>query len=69
VGEDELSDLDRIYLVFGNEFKTRFLSQGTYEDRSIEETLDLAWEIASILPQSELQRIEPEMLKKRYVVK
>ena len=69
VGEDELSDLDKTYLLFGEEFRNRFLCQGNYEDRSIDETLDLAWEIASILPQSELQRVEPHMLKKRYVKK
>jgi len=69
VGEDELSDLDRVYLIFGEHFKTRFLSQQNHENRTIEETLNLAWDIASILPKSEFQRIDIKMLEKRYVQK
>lgn len=66
IGEDELSDLDKTYLRFGNEFEKRFLRQDFDEDRSIYETLDLAWNIISILPKSELDRVSPETLAKYY---
>ncbi len=64
IGEEELSELDRLYLKFGNELEAKFFTQGEYEDRSIAETLDLGWKLLSILPQSELYRIKEEMLKK-----
>ena len=67
VGEEELTDLDRTYLVFGERFRNEFLKQGTWEERTIEETLDLAWEIASVLPQSEFQRVTKDVLAERYV--
>jgi V/A-type H+/Na+-transporting ATPase subunit B len=66
IGEDELSDIDKTYLKFGKEFEGRFLKQGYEEDRSMEETLNLAWSILSILPSSELDRVSPETLKKYY---
>lgn len=66
IGEDELSDIDKKYLEFGREFEHRFLNQGFDENRDIEETLNLAWEVLSILPQGELDRIAPEILKKYY---
>ncbi|MCR5218799.1 V-type ATP synthase subunit B [Treponema sp.] len=64
IGEEELSELDRLYLKFGNELEGRFFTQGEYEDRSIEETLDLGWELLSILPREELYRIKDELLDK-----
>lgn len=66
IGEDELSDIDKTYLKFGKEFENRFLKQGYEEDRSMDETLNLAWNILSILPSSELDRVSPETLKKYY---
>lgn len=66
IGEDELSDTDKIYMRFGNEFEDRFLRQEYNENRSIEKTLDLAWEILRILPKNELDRISPELLEKKY---
>lgn len=66
IGEDELSDVDKIYMNFGKEFEGRFLNQGFEENRDIFKTLDLAWEILSILPEGELDRISPEILKKYY---
>lgn len=66
VGEDELSELDRTYLEFGKAFEDRFLKQGYDEDRDILYTLDLAWDILSILPKNELTRIDPEILDKYY---
>ena len=64
IGEEELSDLDRIYLKFGVEFEKKFLSQGQDENRSIEETLDIGWKLLTILPQEELYRINQKFLKK-----
>lgn len=64
IGEEELSELDRSYLHFGEELETRFLTQGEYENRTIEQTLDLGWEILSVLPKEELTRIKPEYIEK-----
>jgi len=66
VGEESLSEIDRKYLVFGDAFERKFLSQGFYENRTIEETLELAWEVLSILPEDELTNIKEEYLKKYY---
>lgn len=67
IGEDELSDIDKIYMDFGRKFEELFLKQSFYQKRSITETLDLAWSILSILPENELDRINPEIIKKRYI--
>lgn len=64
IGEEELSDLDKLYLKFGDEMETKFFSQGEYEDRSIDETLDLGWKILGILPREELYRISDELIEK-----
>ncbi|MEM0365815.1 MAG: ATP synthase subunit B [Acidilobaceae archaeon] len=64
VGEESLSDVERKYLKFADVFEKRFLSQGERENRSIEETLDLAWEVLSILPEDELTNIREEYIKK-----
>ncbi|KAJ50482.1 V/A-type H+-transporting ATPase subunit B [Clostridium tetanomorphum] len=66
IGEDELSSIDKIYMKFGREFENRFLNQGFDENRDINETLNLAWEILSILPKSELDRVNPDILDKYY---
>ncbi|BDR65248.1 V-type ATP synthase subunit B [Clostridium tetani] len=66
IGEDELSPVDKIYMEFGREFESKFLNQGFEDNRSIDETLDLAWEILSILPKSQLDRVSPEALEKHY---
>ena len=64
IGEEELSELDHKYLVFGNRMEKEFLNQGEFEDRTIEQTLDLGWEILKELPREELTRINPELIKK-----
>lgn len=64
IGEEELSALDKLYLKFGDELEKKFFTQGEYENRSIQETLDLGWKILSILPHEELYRINGEMLEK-----
>ena len=66
IGEDELSDTDKIYIKFGHEFETRFISQAQNENRSMEKTLDLAWDILKILPKNELDRISPELLAEKF---
>ena len=64
IGEEELSDIDKLYLKFGQELEQKFFTQGEYENRSIEETLDLGWKILSILPREELYRIKDEYIDK-----
>ena len=64
LGEAALSPTDLLYAKFADEFEKRYVSQGTDENRSIEETLDLGWELLSILPRSELKRIKPEFIDK-----
>jgi V/A-type H+/Na+-transporting ATPase subunit B len=64
IGEEELSDLDRKYLKFGERFENEFLSQGEYEERTIERTLEIAWDVLKELPREELTRIKPEFIDK-----
>ncbi len=66
VGVEALSESDKRYLKFGEEFERRFLGQGLYERRSIEETLELGWELLSMLPAEELTRIKKEYIEKYY---
>jgi len=65
IGEENLSPIDRRYLKFAEEFENRFINQGEYENRDIDETLDLAWEILAILPDEELTRIKKETLEEK----
>jgi V/A-type H+-transporting ATPase subunit B len=64
LGEAALSDTDRLYLAFSRVFEERYISQASYENRSIEETLDLGWELLSAFPNTELKRIREEFLSK-----
>lgn len=66
IGEDELSDADRAYMQFGRLFEDNFLKQGFDENRSMDETLDLAWDLLCTLPKSELDRIDEKLLSERY---
>ena len=63
IGEEELTEVDRAYLRFGEEFEKRFISQGFYENRDIEKTLDLGWEILKNLPRTELTRVTREEIE------
>ena len=64
IGEEELSQIDKMYLKFGEKLESEFLSQTEFEDRTIEQTLDLGWKVLSLLPKSELYRIKPEYIEK-----
>ncbi|MDE5853301.1 MAG: V-type ATP synthase subunit B [Oscillospiraceae bacterium] len=66
LGEDALSKIDLLYAKFSDEFEKKYISQGFYTNRSIEETLDIGWELLSILPRSELKRIDDKLLDKYY---
>ncbi len=69
VGEESLSPTDRIYLKIADRFETEFVNQRPDEDRSIDQSLGIAWEILSDLPDSELKRIRPEFVQKYRVAK
>jgi len=64
LGEAALTDVDKLYAKFADEFERRYVSQGYNTDRSIIETLELGWELLDILPVSELKRIKTEFIKK-----
>jgi Archaeal/vacuolar-type H+-ATPase subunit B len=64
VGEMNLSERMRLYLKFADAFESEFLSQGFYENRSVEETLDRAWKVLSLLPEEELVRIPQRVVEK-----
>ncbi|MCD6478493.1 MAG: V-type ATP synthase subunit B [Candidatus Diapherotrites archaeon] len=64
VGEEALTERDKKFLRFAEEFERRFVRQGYEEDRSIEETLSIAWNLFKLLPERELKRIRPEFIKK-----
>ena len=64
VGEEALSARDKLYLSFAEDFERKFISQGVYEDRDIDATLDLGWSLLSVLPETELKRIDPSTIKK-----
>ena len=63
LGEAALSDMDKLYYKFSEEFEDQYIMQDEYEDREIEETLDLGWKLLSMLPTVELKRIRPEYLE------
>ncbi|OJG90190.1 V-type ATP synthase beta chain [Enterococcus silesiacus] len=62
LGESALSDVDKIYAKFADRFEKEYVNQGFYTNRSIDETLDLGWELLSMLPRTELKRIKDDML-------
>ena len=66
IGEDELSPIDKQYLVFGNEFEHEFIGQGMDENRSMEDTLNKAWELLGLLPREELDRVNTKVLDQYY---
>lgn len=67
IGEEELSDEDRMYLKFGDAIENEFFCQGEYENRSIEETLSIGWRLLKMLPKQDLFRVKPEFIEKYMV--
>lgn len=66
IGEEELSPIDKKYIEFGRLFENRFVNQGFHENRSIEQSLDLGWELLSTLPRAELDRVDDAILDQHY---
>ena len=64
LGEAALTEVDKLYALFSDEFERRYVSQGYNTNRSIEETLELGWQLLSILPKSELKRIKQDLIDK-----
>ena len=68
LGESALSETDLKYSKFAEAFEERYLNQGFNTNRSIEETLELGWELLRILPKTELKRIRDEYLEKYFKI-
>ncbi len=66
IGEDELSPIDKAYMKFGVAFEQNFLKQGFDENRSIDDTLNLAWDLLSMLPKTELDRMSEQLISQYY---
>ena len=66
IGEDELSPIDKKYLLFGKAFEERFVGQGSEDNRTIQTTLDIGWELLGMLPREELDRIDTKILDQYY---
>lgn len=66
IGEEELSPTDKKYIEFGKLFENKFVNQGFNENRSIEQSLDLGWELLSTLPRAELDRVDDAILDQYY---
>ena len=64
LGEAALSDMDKTYVAFAEGFERRYISQGDYENRTVEQTLDLGWDLLTMLDKAELKRIRDEYLDK-----
>lgn len=66
LGEASLTDIDRVYMKFAEEFEVKFVKQGEYENRSIDETLNIGWELLRMLPKEELKRVRDAFIEKYY---
>ena len=66
IGEDELSPLDKKYLVFGKAFEEQFVGQDPHDNRNIIDTLNIGWELLGLLPREELDRIDTKILDQYY---
>jgi V/A-type H+-transporting ATPase subunit B len=64
IGAEALGERDKIYLTSADEFERKFISQGEWEKRTVEDTLDIAWELFSVLPEEDLKLIKEEFIKK-----
>jgi len=68
LGDAALTETDRKYAAFASSFETKYIAQGFNKNRSIQETLDLGWQLLSMLPKTELKRIKAELIEKYYIV-
>ncbi len=66
IGEEELYEVDQMYLKFGKAFEQEFINQGAAQNRNIEQTLDVGWQLLSMLPKEELTRVTPDEIKRYY---
>ncbi|MBN2260171.1 MAG: V-type ATP synthase subunit B [Clostridiales bacterium] len=66
IGEDDLSETDQLYMEFGRQFEQKFLKQSNIENRTIDESLNLSWEMLRILPKIELDRLNDEIINEYY---
>ncbi|HUU70863.1 MAG TPA: V-type ATP synthase subunit B, partial [Planctomycetota bacterium] len=66
IGEEELSPLDKRYMEFGEQFERRLVSQQEDEDRTIQQTLEIGWDVISVLPKSELHRLTEQEIAEHY---
>jgi len=64
LGEAALSAEDQKYMAFANDFEAKYISQGYYENRTVEQTLDLGWQLLSVFEDNELKRIDEELIAK-----
>ena len=64
LGEASLDDSDRAHLKFADEFEKEFVGQGEYENRSVEESLDIGWKLLDLLPRASLKRVKPAEIDK-----
>ena len=63
LGEASLDDTDRAHLKFADAFEKEFVGQGEYENRSVEESLDIGWKLLSMLPRTSLKRVKAEQIE------
>jgi len=66
LGESALTPTDRLFVRFAERFEAEFVTQGIYENRTIQQTLDIGWRLMGMLPRTELKRVKPENLEKYY---
>lgn len=66
LGEASLSEMDKVYFGFADAFEREYVSQGEYEDRSIEETLDIGWKLLRVFPKEEMKRVRDEYIEKYF---
>ena len=58
-----MTEVEKLYLQFADRFEKEFITQGSHEDRDIEKTLDVGWELLSALPETEFSRIDPAIIE------
>ena len=66
IGEEDLSAIDKLYIEFGRKFDSIFLNQSKSDNRTIDTTLDIGWQLLSLLPKEELDRLDPRLLEQKY---